>query len=83
MEEDRSISVYDDLFDFIIEKATPEAVLAFKVSPKAQKRAAKLLDKNNAGTLTPKERAELDEMAEFNLLGSALKARALEKMIKS
>jgi hypothetical protein len=75
-----AISVYDELFDFIIEKATPEEVLAFRASPKVQERAAYLTDRNNAGKLTNEETVELKALMDLTLMVSALKARALEQM---
>ncbi|MBC7813384.1 MAG: hypothetical protein H7175_19650 [Burkholderiales bacterium] len=75
-----SVSVYDELFDFIIEKVSPEEVLAFRASPKVQERAAYLTDQNNAGKLTDKEAVELKALMDLTLLVSVLKARALEKM---
>ena len=47
--------VYDDFLEFLIEKATPQEILAFTASNAAQERAEALLEKNNAGTLTADE----------------------------
>ena len=68
--------VYDELIDYLIGKATPEEILAFKVSEQAQARAEELLDKNNAGTLTPEERMELEQILHFDGKVSILKAEA-------
>ncbi|MEZ4670300.1 MAG: hypothetical protein R3E39_20530 [Anaerolineae bacterium] len=70
--------VYDDLLDYLIEKATPQEILAFKASAAAEERAEELLEKNSAGTLTPDETAELQQMLQVDRLVSVLKARALE-----
>jgi hypothetical protein len=72
--------VYDDLLDFLVEKATPREILAFKASEAAQERANDLLERNNAGTLTPEEAAELEQMLQVDRLVSVLKARALEAL---
>lgn len=72
--------VYDDLLDFLVEKATPEEILAFAPSEAAQERAEELLEKNNAGTLTPDEYAELQQMLQVDRLVSVLKARAIEAL---
>jgi hypothetical protein len=72
--------VYDDLLDFLIEKATPEQILAFKASGAAEERAEVLLEKNSAGTLTPDETAELQQMLQVDRLVSVLKARALQAL---
>lgn len=69
--------IYDRLLDYIVAKATPQDILAFKATDEEQERIDKLLDRNNAGILTPQERAELDEMVAYDELVSILKARAL------
>lgn len=75
--------VYDDLLDFLIEKATPQEILAFNASKIAAERAEELLEKNNAGTLTSDEDAELQQMLQVDRLVSVLKARALEALSHS
>lgn len=75
--------VYEDLLAYLIDKATPEAILAFTVSDAAQERATELLERNNAGTLTPDEAAELEQMLHADRLVSVLKARALSSLRKS
>ncbi len=72
--------IYDDLLDFLVKKATPEEILAFAPSEASQERADELLDKNNAGTLTPAEAAELQQMLQIDRLVSVLKARAIEAL---
>ncbi len=74
--------IYDDLLDFLIEKATPREILGFKASPGAEARAEELLEKNNAGTLTPEEASELKQMLDVDRLVSVLKARAADSMDK-
>jgi len=72
--------IYDDLLDFLVEKATPAEILAFAPSEAAQERAEELLEKNNAGTLTTEEYGELQQMLQVDWLVSVLKARALESL---
>lgn len=69
--------IYDSFLDYLIEKATPAEILAFRPSAEAQERAQTLLDRSSEGTLTPEERAELDQMLQMDRLVSVLKARAL------
>ena len=69
--------VYDYFLDFLVEKATPREILAFTVPELEAKRAIALLDKQDAGTLTPEEAGELDQMQRVDRLISALKAKAL------
>ena len=71
---------YLDLMDYLIEKATPEEILAYKASEKEEQRAAELLEKNSAGTLTPEESEELQQMLEVDRLVSVLKSRALKAL---
>lgn len=71
-------SVYDEFLDFLVEQATPRQILEYRVSEAAQARAVYLTERNKNGSLTPDERAELDQMLELDLLLAALKARALK-----
>lgn len=68
--------IYDELLDYLASKATPEEILAFEASSQAAARAEDLLNKNNAGTLTPEEHRELQQMLYFDGRISVLKARA-------
>jgi hypothetical protein len=67
---------YDQFLDYLIEKATPEEILAYQISDAEKERAEYLLDQNNEGELTPEERAELQQMLQLNRLISLLKAKA-------
>jgi hypothetical protein len=62
--------------DYLVEKATPQEILAYKVSEAEQERVAELLDKQNEGTLTPKEEQELEAFRQLELLYMALRAKA-------
>lgn len=70
--------IYDELMEYLVEKATPEEILAFRLSETAQERAEYLTERNKAGVLTPEEKVELDQMFEFDQLVSLLKAKAHE-----
>ena len=69
---------YDYLLSFVVDKATPEQILAFELPDDIRERAIELLDKQDEGTLTPAEAAELEQMQEVDQLVLALKARALD-----
>jgi hypothetical protein len=71
---------YEDLLAYLSDKVTPEAILAFTVSEAAQERADELLERNNEGTLTAEEAAELDQMLQADRLVSVLKARAISRL---
>jgi hypothetical protein len=73
-------ATYLDFLDYLIDKATPEEILAYQASEKEEQRASELLQKNNAGTLTQAEAEELEQMLEVDRLVSVLKARALEAL---
>lgn len=76
-------SIYDELIDYLAEKATPEEILAFKPSLQAQNRATDLLERNNAGTITPIEYLELQQMMHFDRRIALLKAKATIALKKS
>ena len=69
-----------DFLDYLLERADPEDVLAYQASEEEQERAFDLLEKNNAGTLTPDEEMELARMQEINRLVKLLKVRAFETL---
>lgn len=70
--------VFDDFLNFVVEKATPQQILDFRVSDVSQKRAVYLTERKKMGALTSDEAVELDQMLELDLLVSSLKARALK-----
>jgi hypothetical protein len=74
---------YDEFVEFLIQKLTPEEIVAFKASDEAQARARELLDHNNAGTLTSDEAEELQRMLDFERMFVVLKARALKALSQS
>lgn len=67
---------YDELIDYLAERASADEILAFELSEAAQERATDLLDRNNAGTITPLEQLELEQMLHFNQHIALLKIRA-------
>lgn len=75
--------VYDNFLEFLVEKATPQEILAFKISEEEQQRAIELLERNNAGTITPEERQELEQMQKTDALITLLKAKALAALNRS
>jgi hypothetical protein len=75
--------VYDDFLEFLVKKASPSEILAFKVSEEAQQRAAELLERQDAGLLSPEEADELEQMLQFDRLVSMLKAKALKASTRS
>ncbi len=71
---------YNHLLDYLIDKASPQNILAFSLSDEEKERAVELLDKQDEGTLTTEEATELEEMREVELFVSLLKAKALTQI---
>jgi methylase of polypeptide subunit release factors len=67
---------YERFLDRVVESMTPQEILAFQVSEAERERAEELLEKNNEGELTAEERAELEQMLEFEEFMMLLKIRA-------
>ena len=72
-------AVYQEVLDFLIKRPTREEIIAFKVSPLAQKRLEELLGKNRSATLTSMELAELDVYEQLEHMMILLKARAFKR----
>jgi hypothetical protein len=68
--------IFDHFVDFLVEKASPQEILAFQIPEADKQRAMDLLDKQDVGGLTAEETSELDQMQEVDRLISILKARA-------
>jgi hypothetical protein len=64
--------IYDELLDLLAEGAAADKLLAFHLSAQQQQRLDDLLAKNQIGTLSDDETAELDTFEHFVRL---LKAR--------
>jgi exonuclease V gamma subunit len=73
-----SIPAYEEFLEYLIEKARPEDILAFRVSDKEQRRAEELLERNSEGSLTHEESEELQQMLQFERFMAVLKAKALK-----
>jgi hypothetical protein len=69
--------VYDALLDYLVEKATPQEILAFAISAEARERAHDLMERNNMGILTSEEEMELQQILYVERLVAMLKSRAL------
>lgn len=71
---------HDSMLDFLVEKATPREILAFQIPDAERERTLELLDKQNEGTLTPEEEAELEAIRQMDLFYMALRAKALRAL---
>jgi hypothetical protein len=66
----------EEVLEFLLNRPTPEAIVAFKVSPAAQARIRALLENNREATLNTTETAELDLCEQLEHLMMLLKAKA-------
>jgi hypothetical protein len=65
-----------EVIGFLARGPRPEEIVSFRPSEQALERSRELLDRNKAGSLTPAEEAELDEMALLDHLVALIKAKA-------
>jgi hypothetical protein len=71
-------TAYDEIIDFIATGTTPEKVISFRSSEKAQTRVSLLLFKEKNTTLTSDEKTELDNYIAIEHLMRMAKARAFQ-----
>lgn len=74
---------YDEIYDFLLSSPTLEQLANYKVSDGLDHRIQWLLDKNSQGTLTERERAELEQFHNLNHIMKVLKAKARLKLDQS
>lgn len=67
---------FEEIVKFIADTAGAERLGAFKPSPAAERRVAELLARQQAGTLRPKERQELELFVQLDHVMSLAKAKA-------
>lgn len=66
--------------DLLIEKVTPQVILGFHASEEEVERVQELIERNNAGTITPEEAAQLDQIVQFESFMTVLKTRAMKAL---
>lgn len=74
-----SLTAYDYLLDYLVEKASPEEILAFELPQVLKERAQALMAKDQHN-LTSEESRELSQLLETEALVAALRGRALEAL---
>ncbi len=72
------LNITDEVLDFLVTGPTPEQIIAFHASEQAQEQLRLLLERNRNGTLTERERAELEEMSRVDHFFTLIKARAMK-----
>lgn len=75
-----AISIYEEVYQFLISSPTPQEIIDFRVSDETQRRVSILLSKNRDGILTPDERSELDQFEQVNHLMSMMKIYARKSL---
>ena len=68
--------VYLELIDFIVSRATPEALLQFRPSEANQSRVSELIEGQHKGTLSAEETSEPDDFVQVEHLPIMAKAQA-------
>jgi hypothetical protein len=68
--------VFEEMIDFLVSSPTPDQMIDYTISTRAQERLAELLNKNREETLSEAENAELDVFEQVDYVMSSLKARA-------
>ena len=71
------------MISFLARGPQPSEIIAFRPSETVEARARELRGRNEEGTLTTEEEAEMDELAEIDNLVSLLKAEARLHMARS
>ena len=72
--------VYLELIDFIVSRATPEALLHFRPSESNQRRVSELIEGQQNGTLSAEETSELDDFLQIEHLLIMTKAQARRRL---
>jgi len=73
-------NAFDEILDFITSGPTLEQIIDFAPSEKTSKRVHYLLEAQDNGTLSPDEKAELEEFARADHFMEMLKVRARRRL---
>jgi hypothetical protein len=72
--------IHDHFLDFLVEKATPQEILTYKVPDSVNARTIELLERRDEGTLTASEAEELEQIRQMDLLLQEVYAKALRAL---
>lgn len=64
----------EEVADFLASGPSAGEIAHYRISPEAQERVSALMERNEAGTLTPDETAELDEITVLDQLFTLVRA---------
>lgn len=76
MSQALTLGPVEEVITFLSQGPSREEIAAFRLSEEAQQHLRALLRKNSAGTLTPEEDHELDQMVLLDEIVSLIRARA-------
>lgn len=68
--------LHSEVIEFLASGPDPQTIIDFRPSSEAQARVIELLHKNQAGTLSSDEQAELDQYENLDYLMTLVKAQA-------
>jgi len=68
-------TVLDEITDFLLTGPTAEEIIAFQLPEALEQRALDLLERNRENTLTPDERAEMEEFMRMGHFMNMLKRK--------
>ncbi len=77
-----AVQTASEIMDFLATSPSPDELLNYHVSDRAQERLQRLLAVNQAGLASPEEQAELDEISQIEHIIIMLKAQAREQASK-
>ena len=78
-----AVQTASEILSFLTQSPSPNDVMAYHVSDRAQERLRRLLAINEAGLASETEQAELDEIGQIEHVMVLLKAQAQEKLIRA
>ena len=75
-------AVATEVVQFLSQNPSPQELLNFHVSPRAQEQLRRLMALNEAGLLSPEEQRELDELEQLEHIIIMLKAQVASDLQK-
>jgi len=67
---------YQEMIDFIVSRATPDALLHFRPAEATRRRVAELVERQHGGALSAEEISELDDFVQLEHILIMAKAQA-------
>ena len=70
------LRAYEEIASFFAHSPSPDEIAAFRLSDETIARLRDLLERNSAGTLTPDEADELDQVGHLNRMMLLIRSRS-------